>query len=232
MQNERLYPHKSNTRYWGLVKLREAVELVISNHFKSSPQLVDRKLLDFGCGDSPYKSLFSKHVREYLRADIPGSIGIDFEIDTDTSRIINVKDGSIDFVLSTQVLEHVVSPEEYLAEAYRITNNDGKLILSTHGFWLYHPQPNDFWRWTGSGLVKLLKDNNWEVIQIEGILGFASASAALFQDAYQPFINKRFHKLFNRIMGYLIGYFDKKYTPEMRRENACVYIVVAKKIKK
>jgi len=56
---------------------------------------------------------------------------------------VDTADASADLVLSFQVLEHVRDVGQYLGEALRILRDDGWLILSTHGTWLYHPHPED-----------------------------------------------------------------------------------------
>ncbi len=57
-------------------------------------------------------------------------------------------------MLSTQVLEHVTDPRLYLAECHRVLRPGGPLLLSTHGIMVYHPDPVDYWRWTGAGLQR------------------------------------------------------------------------------
>ena len=56
-------------------------------------------------------------------------------------------------VLSAQVLEHVADLDAYCAEIRRLLREDGTLLLSTHGNWLYHPHPEDHRRWTRTGLA-------------------------------------------------------------------------------
>ena len=55
---------------------------------------------------------------------------------------------SFDAVLSTQVLEHVADPGALPAERFRVLRPGGRLLLSTHGIFVYHPDPDDYWRWT------------------------------------------------------------------------------------
>jgi SAM-dependent methyltransferase len=91
-------------------------------------------------------------------------------------------DCTADVVVSTQVLEHVPDPRAYLLECRRILKPGGMLILTTHGYWEYHPQPTDLWRWTGPGLRKLVEASGFRVLDCTGLLGLASSGLHLFQD--------------------------------------------------
>lgn len=112
-------------------------------------ELVTGSVLDFGCGSSPYKSLFDASV--YDRADYIKMPGIRFGV-TFEGRIPDVPDASYNSVVSTQVLEHLASPDVYLNEAKRVLRPGGRLLLSTHGCFPDHGCPYDYRRWTADGL--------------------------------------------------------------------------------
>jgi SAM-dependent methyltransferase len=101
-------------------------------------------VLDYGCGDSPYRSLFAG--RPYARADVPGEKDLDFTIAPDET--IAAPDGAFGTIVSTQVLEHVYLFREYLDEAHRVLAPGGTLLLSTHGTFEEHGHPHDHRRWT------------------------------------------------------------------------------------
>lgn len=119
-------------------------------------------VLDYGCGGSPYREMV--HCDKYLRADYVDCGGIDIIIGQDGR--MDLPDGSCDTILSTQVLEHVFSPGDYLAEAFRVLRPGGKLILTTHGIWEDHGCPYDFWRWTADGLRRVLDASSFESTRI------------------------------------------------------------------
>lgn len=122
------------------------------------------RVLDFGCGGSPYRSLFG--LCTYHRADLASSgTDLDFEYGPDSR--LSAPPQDYDCVLSSQVLEHVGSPKAYLAECYRVLKPGGRLILSTHGLFEDHACPFDYWRWTVYGLKKLVEEAGFEVQQIK-----------------------------------------------------------------
>jgi hypothetical protein len=143
--SERLHPRASNSCYLHLADLREAIGL-----FGTSKRI---RILDYGCGGSPYRSLFPNS--EYLRGDFTPCRGLDFLLPADSS--IPVPDASFDMVLSTQVLEHVPEPAHYVTECYRVLKPGGFLLLTTHGLFEDHGCPYDFQRWTADGLRFLLE---------------------------------------------------------------------------
>lgn len=224
---ERLYPHWTTRRYIILKKLRQVIEKVIVKYVQpKSNQIGKLTLLDLGCGTMPYKVLFEPYTKYY---------GADLEANNQADLIIDQRTGSVDYsshladvIISTQVLEHVDSPTAYLNEAHRLCKESGILLISTHGMWPYHPVPKDYWRWTLSGLNKLLQDNYWEIVEQYSVINFLATSASLFQDAMLPLIPRIFKKVFIIIMQRLIGVFDTFPMKDNDIENSAVYLIVAR----
>jgi SAM-dependent methyltransferase len=82
-------------------------------------------------------------------------------------------------VLSTQQLEHVSDPASVLAEAHRVLRSSGRLLLSTHGVWVHHPDPLDLWRWTEEGLCTLIERAGFRVERVHRQGEFVAAAAVL-----------------------------------------------------
>lgn len=117
------------------------------------------RVLDYGCGGSPYRALFGDCV--YHRADLRGGKDLDFEYGQDAR--LTAKSAEYDCVLSTQVLEHVEDPQGYLEECHRVLTPGGHLVLTTHGLFEDHACPYDYWRWTADGLKRLVGGVGLEV---------------------------------------------------------------------
>lgn len=118
------------------------------------------RVLDYGCGGSPYRSLFGPS--SYERADLQGGDNLDVEYGED-GQLPGQLNGRYDCVFSSQVLEHVAAPTDYLANCYRVLRPNGWLILSTHGTFEDHDCPADYWRWTASGLVNVVERAGFSV---------------------------------------------------------------------
>jgi SAM-dependent methyltransferase len=148
---QRLVPIPTKSFYLHLTDLRGALDL-----YKTSEKI---NILDYGCGGSPYRSLFPNS--KYFRADFTTSDGLDFLLPTDSS--IPASDSFFDMVLSTQVLEHVPEPANYVAECFRVLKPGGSLVVTTHGLFEEHGCPYDFQRWTADGLRLLLEKAGFQI---------------------------------------------------------------------
>ena len=129
-----------------------------------------RTVLDLGCGTMPYRALFTVRGARYIGADIDGDP--DLLIGSDGS--VPLANGSVDAVVSFQVLEHVKLVPAYLSTVRRVLRPGGRVFLSTHGVWPYHPHPTDFWRWTRDGLRLILEDAGFTIQKWTPICGPAA----------------------------------------------------------
>ncbi len=223
-RGERLHPPRSSRVYWILTTIRIEMESLIERFLTGVPE---SRLLDFGCGNMPYRPLFEPYVNEYIGFDLPGNEAAECVLEKPDS--LPEADGSASIILSSSVLEHVVDPARYLAECRRVLVNDGLLILTTHGVWRYHPDPLDLWRWTSEGLKHVIEGSGFSVLHFRGILGPAATGLQLWQDATLPRLPGRVRPLFARIMQGWIRRADRKCSLDGRDADASVYVVVARK---
>lgn len=188
-------------------------------------------VVDYGCGDSPYRSLFDNASVDYVACDIEARPGVDVVLGTSGS--IPLPDCCADCVVSFQVLEHIWDIDRYLAECKRLLKPGGQLLLSTHGTWLYHPHPEDYRRWTSSGLRKELESREFSICAMTGVVGplawttqfRAIGIVAILLRAGR--IGRVFAALVSTFM-YIRMWAEDQLTPaELRYENAAVYIVRA-----
>ena len=139
------------------------------------------RVIDLGCGEQPYRSLFESQGMTYHGVDLPGNETADSYFAD--SGLTTASTGTHDVALSLSVLEHVENPSAYLNEAYRVLRPEGYLVLATHGIWMYHPDPCDYWRWTCEGLRKQIEDSRFRVVDFLGSVGLAAAGMHLVQDS-------------------------------------------------
>lgn len=183
------------------------------------------RVLDYGCADLPYRSFFSDDV-EFVGADIPGNPNA--TVDLSPNGTLPVEEGSFDAVLSTQVLEHVVDPGVYLSECFRVLRPGGRLLLSTHGVFMYHPDPDDYWRWTCAGLQRAVREAGFEIERFEGIIGPLATGLQMTQDAVYWRLPRLLRPVFAFIMQSLIALADRE-SAGRRRLDASIFAVVARK---
>jgi SAM-dependent methyltransferase len=184
------------------------------------------RVLDYGCGVVAYRHLFPAAAR-YEAADLPGNPRATLDLDPDGTP--PVEDGRFDAVFSTQVLEHVSDPALYLSECFRVLRPGGRLLLSTHGTFVYHPDPDDYWRWTCAGLQKAVRDAGFEVVRFEGVIGGLPTGLQLVQDSIYWKIPRFLQPLLATVVQALMALTDRLHSAGSRALNAQVYVLVAEK---
>ena len=182
------------------------------------------RILDYGCALRPYERLFGQTVT-YVGADLKGNDLADIYLEADGS--VPQPDCSFDMVLSTQVLEHVLDPARYLQECFRVLRPGGSIVLTTHGLMYWHPDPQDFWRWTREGLAKQVTDAGFVVSEARGVLGLASASLQLFQDSTASHLPRGLRQVYVAVMQQLVAVVDRRYSPDTRARDALVLAIRA-----
>ncbi|HTU13946.1 MAG TPA: class I SAM-dependent methyltransferase [Solirubrobacterales bacterium] len=154
---ERRRPPKSDRHYLALGALARSLTAEIERTLGGRRDL---RVLDIGCGNKPYLPFFADRAIRYWGVDavdgpVVDAIGVAEELPCE--------DASFDVIVCTQVLEHVDDPVKVLAEINRVLAPGGVVFLSTHGVFLYHPDPpdsdRDYWRWTHSGLLRIFRQS-------------------------------------------------------------------------
>jgi SAM-dependent methyltransferase len=222
--NDRLYPSIFHTRYVVLSQLRDVTVAKMQELTLTDKNQI---LIDFGCGDMPYRSLIEPMVGKYLGVDLEMNPKAEHHIGFDSKTTL--PDGYADIVLSNQVLEHVDTPSGYLQEAMRLLKPGGSMICTTHGYWFYHPTPNDYWRWTSAGLRKTIEAEGFEIKTFYGVLGLAASGLQLLQDGIIAKLPKFLVPPFALIMQAKIRLFNKINSQAQRDRDAALYVIVAQK---
>lgn len=126
------------------------------------------KMLDFGCGQKPYYSLFS--VDEYIGIDFenPGHPHANEAIDVFyDGKNIPFADHTFDSIFSSEVFEHVFNLPEIIAELHRVLKPGGQLLISCPFAFCEHEQPNDYARYTSFAMKHMLQQKGFEIISQE-----------------------------------------------------------------
>lgn len=163
---DRSDPPITASAWYPLRQLRKAIAQEIAAYRLDAP---GSDIVDFGAGDAPYRGMFPQST--YRMADIAeAGHHTQPELAIVEGRVA-VEDDCADIVVSFQVLEHVDDVALYLAEARRMIRPGGKLLLTTHGVWPYHPHPRDLWRWTAEGMAEEMTRNGFRPLTLRGVVG-------------------------------------------------------------
>lgn len=154
--------------------------------------LIDGRVLDFGCGSKPYKSLFHR-ADSYTGVDILISghehteSEVDFFYDGST---LPFTDGQFDAVVSFEVFEHVFNLPQILSEIARVTRNSGSLLISVPFAWQEHEVPYDFARYTTFGITHLLQSHGYEIVSLRKTTTSFLAISQLFISYLESIVPK------------------------------------------
>ncbi len=168
-------PRRSEVTYATRVHLAQWLQAEAS---RAAADFGRFRVLDIGCGQKPYYPYFAPNADAY--------VGVDIDIDNPMADLhapvedLPVEDESFEVVLCTQVLEHCGVPDQAVTELHRVTAPGGRVLASTHGVQMYHPCPEDHWRWTHTGLELLfLRNAGWHSVSVTPAGGTATCLASL-----------------------------------------------------
>jgi SAM-dependent methyltransferase len=225
-QQRRLQPRLWDTDWLVLRGMRVAIDQMADR--TATPGKV---ALDFGCGAMPYAGLFTARGVTYRGADL-GSAH-DVEIRGDGT--LAAADRSTDLVVSFQVLEHVRDIDTYLEEAGRVLRDDGLMLLSTHGTWLYHPHPEDHRRWTREGLIGELERRGFEVTDCIAVVGPLAWTTMVRLTCFAvalrrlPLVGKPLAGAVAMVMNLKAALEDWVTPAWVTKDNACVYVTLSRR---
>jgi len=161
-------------------KTRDIINYFSDNYSKG-------KVLSLGSGTFKYKSIILKKADSCINFDSASSTGIDLVGDVYS---LPFKDNEFDIVVSTDTLEHLAEPSLVIGEIKRVLKPEGICLVTVPFLISYHPRPDDFFRFTASGMRYLLEKQNFQIIESGTTGRLFSALVEIIQMAY--FSNKKF----------------------------------------
>ncbi|OGY48532.1 MAG: hypothetical protein A3B89_00415 [Candidatus Buchananbacteria bacterium RIFCSPHIGHO2_02_FULL_40_13] len=152
------------------------------------------KVINIGSGSHPIKGVIN--IDPYAPADIKAfGNNLPFE------------NTSLDMVICDAVLEHVANPQEIMAEIHRVLKIGGLVYIGVPFLQPYHAAPEDYQRWTVSGLRILCQD--FSEVKVGVSVGAGSALAWLIVAYVQIFTKNKVIKNLTKIIVSPLKYIDK-----------------------
>lgn len=141
--------------------------------FRRNAKYINGRVVDLGCGTSPYKKDILELANEYIGVDWDNSLhNVNPDVVADLSKEFPFENEFADTLISFQVLEHLPTPQLYLFECYRILKPGGYLLLSVPFQMGIHEAPYDYFRYTRYGLEYLLSEAGFRGTVIDETGGF------------------------------------------------------------
>ncbi len=185
-------------------------------------------ILDLGSGRSKYRSIIAQHGDSFKTLDVVPGPGVDIVSSIESTPFA---DGSLDTIYCTQVFEHIPKPWLAVEEIRRILAPGGMAIIMAPFLQAFHADPNDYFRYTLSGLESLFDHPDFEIIESGAWGGAFSVIVDMihkrFFSAYGP--QKRYTWRFLRLLisiGHWLDRFAKNHIVYLN-----TYVLVRKKLR-
>ncbi|MEZ5656089.1 MAG: class I SAM-dependent methyltransferase [Sphingobium sp.] len=135
---------------------------------KKKPQMI----VDLGCGAGNSVDFFRKCAPQarWVGVDIEQSPEVMQRIREDADFLsyngvdLPFEDGSVDFIYSNQVLEHVRFPERLLRDVRRVLSSDGIFVGQTSQLEPYHSF--SYWNFTVFGFTQICRDAGLRITEL------------------------------------------------------------------
>jgi SAM-dependent methyltransferase len=203
----------------------------LQDHLFEHCRLLNGSMLDLGCGNRPYRAWLT-NILTYTPYDLdprfskPAVVG--------TAARLPFRSYTFDSVLCTQVLEHVPTPWETVAEISRVMKSDGTLLLSVPQAWRLHEEPHDYYRYTKFGLKYLVESAGMTLEKIlpQGGVWVHVGTSLVNHIWVNPVHRKTVAWVTRVIATFLINQFCEKAEKSSRNHaDTCNYLLVAKKVR-
>jgi SAM-dependent methyltransferase len=149
------------------------------------------EVLDVGCGERPYDELFLPRVTRYVGLEYPPAAdSLVPEIWGLLDRLRGVvdvfgdgqqmpfADASFDTVVALEVFEHLLDPDDCMAEIRRVLRPGGRLLFTVPFVAPLHQLPFDYLRFTPRGIEALLDRHGFAIDQIRPRGNFSSVTGS------------------------------------------------------
>ncbi|MFN8356220.1 MAG: class I SAM-dependent methyltransferase [Spirosomataceae bacterium] len=176
--SERFKPirHNAPNSLWS--KVLFGVRLLVDFQFLTIYSLLRQqipqfkgKVLDIGCGNSPFKHLVDSSKAEYIGIDVEEAKYFDYanpDVIYFNGENLPFADNSIDHFICTEVIEHIPDPTKLISEMRRVLAPTGSGIVTLPWSARFHFAPYDYHRYTPSMLALIFREFSSAVITNRG----------------------------------------------------------------
>lgn len=150
--------------------------------FAQNKYFIRGRVLDLGCGSSPYRADILAVADEYIGVDWPYShhSGNHVSLFANIAKSLPFRNECIDTIVVFQVLEHIPEPELFLSDCFRVLEREGRLLLTVPFMWHIHDVPYDYYRYTRYGLEYILQKAGFAKIIINENTGYWQTAVLKF----------------------------------------------------
>jgi SAM-dependent methyltransferase/uncharacterized protein YbaR (Trm112 family) len=184
-----LWSTKPEDRVWSRASLR-AIDSALEEADADNP---DQLVVNLGAGIEKAFRTRLANKRGVARVGLPHTGNVDLFGDVTAFPLI---DDSVDLFLSSSVMEHVKDPELGIAEMARVIKPGGLVYAEIPFMRSFHMAPEDYQRYTISGIEALFSRHGFKGIEKGVCSGPFNAIALFLSDMAQAFLDGRVGSFF------------------------------------
>ena len=181
---------------------------------KSFANIVKGPILEVGSRDygntQNFRGLFAKE--QYLGIDMQAGKGVDQVLDLadDFESIDSALQGKrFKTIICMSVLEHCRDPFKMAKNIQALMADDGILLISVPFSWEIHGFPDDYWRFTPSGVRMLFQELDFETHKGTAFAGKNSQGASLDGDFFKLKFSLKSRHLLGFVTAFIAMAFKK-----------------------
>jgi len=148
--------------------LKRKIEVALTKH--AAQALQGERVLDIGCGRQPFRKELEACGYVYKGMDVSQhpEDKVDFVCSIDESLPDElIKYGPFQFIMCTEVMEHVADWDMAFRNLYSLVAPEGKILITCPYFFQLHEEPYDFWRPTLHALGYFAERYGLEILDQE-----------------------------------------------------------------
>ncbi|MBN1600833.1 MAG: class I SAM-dependent methyltransferase [Chitinispirillaceae bacterium] len=158
-----------SAKYWTIAVQNYSI-------YKDIEQLINRyisgRVLDIGAGNLAWKYIVKSAAKNYHSSDFCITHK-NLDMIFDVTKSFPLKNNSYDSIFCHSVLEHTPEPWNAFDEFYRILKENGVLLISVPFIFYLHGAPDDYFRFTRYGMIKLSEKTGFKVCKLISSGGIA-----------------------------------------------------------
>jgi len=152
-----------------------------------APRRPGARALDAGCGLQPFRAMLEEAGYQYASLDVvqnqAGTVEFIATLDAPSPEQLT-RGIQYDFILCTEVMEHVAGWDAAFANFSRLLRPGGRILFTCPHFYPLHETPYDFWRPTPFAFQTFAEKHGLKTLSLEALGGPREVLGTLLAETY------------------------------------------------
>ena len=204
--------------------------VLVNLKLKKAGIALSGKALDLGGSQASYLRFLNTKEAEIMRLNADKASQPDITLDLEKERLPFV-DESIDNILCFNILEHIFNYQFLASEIFRVLKPGGRVYGSAPFLNRFHPDPDDFFRFSPSALQRIFNRAGFSKIKIV-FIGYGPLTASYNQEQALLPAKMIFTLLLRFCLAFWVIVLDKLFLrikPSYKEKFALAYFFILEK---